>query len=301
MKKLLIVVLLGTAALLGTGNEDIRAWLGGMAADGLTETEVAAPVPEGGSGTSRGKADAKKKRRKDTASERRRMRLEIPAFLTDRPEEVIWHTAYTVSFNRKHKLPNWVAWELTKERTQGKESRSDNFQPDPDVTKGATAMDSDYRGSGFDRGHMCPAADNKMSAQAMTECFYFSNICPQLHSLNGGDWKELEEKSRKWARRYERIYIVCGPLIRDGKHRTIGESRVTVPDGFFKVFLRLTDAGGAKAIGFIYPHEKTDRPMREYAVSVDEVERQTGIDFFSKLPKEIEKKAEAECNFDDWK
>ena len=142
----------------------------------------------------------------DKKSSSKKMRLEIPAFLTDRPEEVIWHDGYTVSFNRRTKIPNWVAWELTKARTEGTVSRSDDFQPDPDVKKGSTAEDSDYRGSGYDRGHMCPAADNKYSEQAMTECFYFSNMCPQLHSLNGGDWKELEEKCRKWARKYENIY-----------------------------------------------------------------------------------------------
>ena len=87
----------------------------------------------------------------------KKMRLEIPAFLTDRPEEVVWHTGYTVSFNRKTKLPNWVAWELTRSRTYGEFTRSDSFEPDPMIRKGHTAEDTDYRRSGYDRGHMCPA------------------------------------------------------------------------------------------------------------------------------------------------
>lgn len=231
----------------------------------------------------------------------RKMRLEIPAFLKDRPEEVIWHKGYTVSFNRKTKLPNWVAWELNKARTEGSYSRSDDFQPDPDIKKGSTAEDTDYRRSGYDRGHMCPAADNKYDQQAMTECFYFSNICPQLHNLNGGDWKELEEQCRKWARKYGCLYIACGPIITSPSPKTIGTNKITVPDAFYKVIMRQEGKNEAKAIGYIFRHKKQNKPLDEYAVSVDEVERQTGIDFFSKMPDQVEKKMEATCNVEDWK
>lgn len=296
MKKMLTLSLLAVAALLGISQTDI--------AEQLYLSDASEPAVFSSTGDSNARKAETEKQKNRKSRPRRKIktaRLEEPAFLTDRPEEVVWHTAYTVSFNRKHKLPNWVAWVLTKERTEGQEPRCDDFQPDPDIRKGKTAEDGDYRNSGFDRGHICPAADNKADAQTMKECFYLSNICPQLHSLNGGDWKELEEKSRKWARRYGCIYIAGGPIIKEGKHRTIGDSRVTVPDGFFKVILRITDKGEAKAIGFIYPHEKCNRPMQDYAVSVDEVERQTGIDFFCRLPKDVEKKAEAECNFNDWK
>lgn len=225
--------------------------------------------------------------------------LEIPAYLTDRPEEIVRHTAYTVSFNRKHKLPNWVAWVLTPERNIGSISRSDKFQPDPNIRKGKTAEDSDYRSSGYSRGHMCPAADNKHSQQAMEESFYFSNICPQLQSLNGGDWNELEAKCRKWAKRYQQIYIICGPIIRNNSPKTIGTNKITVPDAFFKVIMRHTDKE-TKAVGFIYPHKNQNFDIWHYAVTVDEVEKQTGINFFSKLPKNIERKAEASFDPKDW-
>lgn len=245
--------------------------------------------------------DAKtEKNRKSKGKRTQKMRLEIPAFLTDRPEEVIWHEGYTVSFNRRTKLPNWVAWELTKTRTEGTYGRSDDFQPDPDVKKGSTAEDSDYRGSGYDRGHMCPAADNKYDRQAMTECFYFSNICPQLHNLNGGDWKELEEKCRKWARRYGSIYIACGPILEGSPKKTIGSNRIPVPDAFYKVIMRQDDNGDAKAIGYVFRHKKQNKPLKEYAVTVDEVERLTGIDFFSKMPDEVEHRMEATYNVSDW-
>ncbi|MCM1108512.1 MAG: DNA/RNA non-specific endonuclease [Clostridium sp.] len=292
MKKLFSLAVLVVAFTLGINHSDIQEIL-----CRLFPTE--APLPQN---IKKPNADSDENKAKTKGKAvRTKMQLEIPSFLTDRPEEVVWHTAYTVSFNRKHKLPNWVAWELTDERTRATEPRNDHFCPDPDVKKGTTAEDSDYKGSGYDRGHMCPSADNKISAQTMAECCYLSNICPQLHSLNNGDWKELEEKSRKWARKYGIIYIVCGPIINKGKHNTIGANRVTIPDGFFKVILRMNNDGTAKAIGFIYPHEQSNRPMQDYAVSVDQVESRTGINFFSKLPKEVERKAEAECNFNDWK
>ena len=231
----------------------------------------------------------------------KKMRLEIPAFLTDRPEEVVWHTGYTVSFNRKTKLPNWVAWELTRSRTYGEFTRSDSFEPDPMIRKGHTAEDTDYRRSGYDRGHMCPAADNKYSKRAMTECFYFSNICPQLHSLNGGDWKELEEKCRKWARQYGSIYIACGPIVNSKRPRTIGRNRIVVPDAFYKVVMRKTKDNEATAIGYVFKHGKQNRPLHTYAMSVDEVEKMTGIDFFSKMPKHIQNKMEASYKLQDWR
>lgn len=260
------------------------------------DTSIGAPVPDTPKKPqkSRGQSSTKKRIPRPKG-------LEIPAYLTDRPEEVVAHGGYTVSFNNKHKLPNWVAWVLTRERTQGTVKRNDQFQPDPDIRKGCTATDSDYRGSGYDRGHMCPAADNRFSRQAMLECFYLSNICPQTHSLNGGDWKELEEKCRRWAMQYDTLYIVCGPVLPDGERLpVIGDGQVSVPPAFYKVLLRMDDDGEARAIGFIYRQEDKDHPMSHYATTVDEVERLTGINFFSKLPKRLERRAEAAYDIKDW-
>ena len=229
--------------------------------------------------------------------------LEIPAYLTDRDEEIVQHEGFTLSYNKKHRLPNWVAWLLTRERTKGTEKRADNFQPDGSVKHGPVAEDTDYRRSGYDRGHMCPAADCKYSRQAMNECFLLTNICPQTHGLNAGDWKELETKTRQWAERYDSIYVVCGPVIEKGrKYDTIGKNRVTVPEKFYKVLLRFTAPGQAQAIGFIYDNgEATDRPLESFAVTVDSVEALTGINFFSKLDKRVERKAESQFDMKYWR
>ncbi len=238
---------------------------------------------------------------KKSAQQPRAKGLEIPAYLTDRPEEIVVHEGFTLSFNRKHKLPNWVAWVLTDERTRMEMKRDDYFTPDPDVRKGPTATHADYKKSGYQRGHMCPAADCKMSRQALDESCYMSNICPQLGSLNGGDWKELEERCRKWARAYDSIYIVCGPILtKDETYAHIGEGRVTVPHRFFKVVMRHKKGDDVAAIGFVYHQEDADHPISHYAHTVDEVEALTGINFFSKLPREVEVRAEAAYDLHDW-
>ena len=110
---------------------------------------------------------------------------------------MIRHTGYTVSYNAETKIPNWVAWTLTPERFEETVSRYDKFLPDPEVVIPVTT--EDYKRSGYDRGHLCPAADNKWDEQAMRESFYMTNVCPQDHNLNRGDWKELEEACRDWT------------------------------------------------------------------------------------------------------
>lgn len=224
--------------------------------------------------------------------------LEIPTGNPDVPSQILIREGYTVSYNKETKLPNWVAWHLTAERLKGKASRkSVEFEADPDVPS-PKADDSDYYNSGYDRGHICPAADNKMSIDAMKQSFLFTNICPQAPNLNRGDWNEMEIACRNWAKEYGEIYIVSGPILYKGNHKTIGKHKVTVPEAFFKVVLRL--GNDPKAIGFIYKNEDGNRPKGDYVNTVDQVERITGIDFFPLLPDDIEAKVEAETDINDW-
>ena len=214
------------------------------------------------------------------------------------PEQMLRRTGYTASYNKATKLPNWVAWHLTADRTTGPAKRSGvDFQADMDVPA-PRAEDSDYYGSGYDRGHMCPAADNKYSEKAMEESFLFTNMCPQNGNLNRGDWNEMEQACRRWAKEYGGVYVVCGPILYKGKHKTIGKNKVVVPEAFFKVVLRTGE--NPKTIGFIYKNAEGNRPKGDYVNTVDEVERITGIDFFPELPDDVENKVEATADIADW-
>lgn len=207
------------------------------------------------------------------------------------------YTAMSMSFNPELHIPNYVVWELTRDEVYGDIGRSNSFQPDPDVSSSANV--ADYKGSGFDRGHMMPAADAKHSPQAMVESFYLTNICPQAPQLNQGSWKTLEEKCRVWADVDSAIIIICGPVIGDHLSQYIGETEVAVPERFFKVILS-PYANPPRAIGFIMPNGKVPGGIQSAAVSVNEVERITGYDFFAALPDEIEEKIEDECKFNYW-
>ena len=157
----------------------------------------------------------------------------------------------------------------------------------------------DYKNSGYDRGHMAPAGDMKWSEQAITESFYLSNICPQNHNLNGGDWKALEEHLRTMATQYEKVYIACGPII-SAKPKTIGMyHQVAVPDAFFKVVLR-KKGDSWSAIGFMMPNQAGHKSLNKYAMSVDDIEIITDMDFFYNLHDEIEEIVESSYQLSDW-
>lgn len=224
--------------------------------------------------------------------------VEIPAPLTDRKEAILQRMGYTVSYNEDLRIPNWVAWHLTSGRLTGPAQRKGiPFSPDTEAP-GPLVDTHDYARSGYDRGHLCPAGDNKWSQRAMEESFLLTNICPQAPSLNRGDWNEMEIQCRKWAEQYGDVYIVAGPILYRGQHKHIGQHRVTVPEAFFKVVLCMQ--GKPKAIGFIYKNGDGNRPKGDYVNTVDEVERITGIDFFSSLPDDIEQRVEAKADLDEW-
>ncbi|EJX08412.1 DNA/RNA endonuclease G [gut metagenome] len=223
--------------------------------------------------------------------------LEIPRMLSPRKEQFIQHLGYVVSYNPDKKVPNWVAYELTRQETQGKAKRSDRFVADPAV-RGAMATNTDYNRSGYDKGHMAPAADMKWNSQAMKESFYFSNMCPQHPQLNRRGWKDLEEKIRDWAIADSAIIVICGPIY--GKQtKTIGKGKVAVPQRFFKVVLS-PFVKPMRAIGFLFNNQQAVEPLSTYAVSVDCIEKLTQMDFFAPLPDDIEKQIEAEDNYYQW-
>lgn len=213
------------------------------------------------------------------------------------PEQLVTYPGMDVSFNAGMHIPNWVAWELTAAETDGPVKRENKFYNDPDVEGCAETYDYSY--SGYNRGHMAPAADMKWSREAMHGSFSLANICPQVNSLNTGTWRNLEDKCRQWAQADSAIIIVCGPILTDCIREYIGDTRVAVPKRFFKVILS-PYAKPARGIGFIMPNDKAPGGIQATAVSIDEVERITGHDFFSALPDDIEAEVESQCDFHYW-
>lgn len=212
-------------------------------------------------------------------------------------DHVVKHTYYSLSYNEKFEQANWVYYTLTDEMVNGGGvERSNKFKVDPMVSSGS-AKSSDYTKSGYDRGHLCPAADMGFSPTSMEESFFMSNISPQAPDFNRGIWKELETEVRKWAIKERKIYVVTGPVFSDNKG-TIGADQVLVPGYFFKIIYEETDE--PKIIAFVFPNRKSDRPLTDFAVPVDEAEKLTGFDFFSQLPDEIENKLESRVDFSTW-
>ena len=230
-------------------------------------------------------------------------KLEIPVSKGNNKELVIERIGYTLSFNREHNISNWVAWTLDDKKLIERVSRKGyNFRPDPEIDKKDAVVTQDYANSGYDRGHMCPAGDNRWSGEAMKESFYMTNICPQHPNLNGGDWHELEQACRRWAEK-DKLYIVCGPILyKKALNPPIEkEHKIRVPDAFFKVILTGVEKGNPRAIGFIYKNTAGNRPLDSYVNTIDQVERITGLDFFSALPDDIENRIEKEYRMEDWR
>lgn len=221
-------------------------------------------------------------------------------FPTSTTGQIIKHSYYAMSYHEEHEQPEWVAYELTKESIRVKNvKRSGDFRPDPKVRK-ASAVKSDYRGSGYDRGHLVPAGDMAFNEKAMSETFYLSNMSPQIRNFNSGVWRQLEESVRDWAWDNKHIYVISGPVLTRGILDKIGPNKVSVPEEYYKVILDYTQPS-LKGIAFLMPNEIGTLPMMDYALSIDEVEEITGIDFFPEIAVEEQAKLESQYDVRSWR
>jgi len=221
--------------------------------------------------------------------------LEIPK--TNTADTIITHYAYSLIYSEKHEQAKWVAYELTHTETISLFHRINVFLIDP-LIHSESANNNDYKESGYDRGHLAPAADMGWSEITMKESFYYSNMSPQLPSFNRGIWKQLEEQVRAWAKEYEKIYIVTGPILMDNL-KSIGANKVSVPKSYYKVILDYS-MPIVKGIGFILPNEPSKQKLESFAVTIDSVEKVTGINFFYKLPKNDEVLIEKVLRLNAW-
>ena len=168
------------------------------------------------------------------------------------PDKLLQRYCYTVSYNANTRQPNWVMWQLTEDHVMRRRDGVWNeYRDDSELPSEIRSTLDDYASSGYDRGHMCPGGDCNWDDGGRDETFLLSNMCPQNSNLNRGDWKEIEIACRKWAKQYDNIYIVCGPIFfKSQEHEKIGPHQVPVPEAFFKVILYV-ESSNPKGIGFI--------------------------------------------------
>ncbi len=211
--------------------------------------------------------------------------------------DVIEHDFYTLSYSEEHEQAEWVAYELKKDQLSHTNHERPYFIDDPEAETGSASW-RNYKRSGYDKGHLCPAGDRRFSVGAFNETFYTSNISQQLNDFNAGVWNRLEQKTRYWASKYDGVYVVTGGVLTEGLE-TIGNENVSVPKYFYKILLDRS-RGEYKVIAFLVPHEDSEKPINKFVVSIDEIEKMTGINFFPKLPDAIEDKLEKSSDYKGW-
>ncbi len=210
---------------------------------------------------------------------------------------LIQHTYFTLSYSETNRQAEWVAYNLTPESINGSQERTDNFRIDPKVRNNPVGS-GDYSGSGYDRGHLCPAGDMKLNLTSMSETFYMSNMSPQNPSFNRGIWETLESRVRTWALEKNGVYVVTGPILKN-ICGTIKNGTISVPCSYYKIVFK--DNGNEKiAIALILSNQGSSSSLKSFVTSIDNIEALTGIDFFSSLSDDIENKIESTINTSSW-
>ncbi len=211
---------------------------------------------------------------------------------------VVKHHHYMLSYNERYEQSEWVAYTLNREHLTYEDRERPDFIEDPYV-KSKSADWRNYRGSGYDRGHLCPAGDRRFSEQAYQETFYTSNISPQDREFNAGPWNDLEKQIRLWAKQYGEVYVATGGIL-DPALKTIGEEDVAVPAVFYKIVAKQRGSE-IDIIAFMMPQDASRQSIKKYLVTVDQIEEQSGIDFFKELPEGSEANLEGEISSSAWR
>lgn len=213
-------------------------------------------------------------------------------------QQVVHHQGYSLSYSEPHEQAEWVAYELKASDLSSNNFERPYFEIDHAVKTRAASW-KNYKNSGYDRGHLCPAGDRRQSQTLFNETFLTSNISPQNHEFNAGIWNRLEQRVRYWAKKYDGVYVITGGVLENGL-KTIGNENVAVPNQFYKIVLDY-NSGTPKLIAFLMPHEESNADLTQYVVSVDAIEKLTGIDFFYQLDDALEDKLEASAYYKNWR
>ena len=220
-------------------------------------------------------------------------RSELPIYETEEHRELIIHKGYVLSYREAYEQPEFVMYVLNYGNT--KIERINDFRSDPSVST-KSASPQDYAKSGYDKGHLAPAADFSYSKDLMSESFYMSNMSPQTPGLNRGPWKFLEEYFRNLGENYDKVYIITGPVLGSDEisdsFKEIGENKVKIPYLFYKCGLFIKD-NEYYMISFLLPNELLSRNFKDYQCTTDDIETLTGMNFFSFLNDELEETLES--------
>ena len=225
--------------------------------------------------------------------------------------QIINHLAFSLSYNESHEQANWVMHIILPAISTGNATRSNDFREDP-LVKTGTSCEQDYflkekkpdgkfkyDGFGYDRGHLAPSADFRWSEKALSESYFYSNMSPQLGDFNRFKWAELENWMREYVTKNNTsLVIVTAPVLsQDISKIERGINKVSIPKYFVKVAL---DIKNNRGIGFILPHQKIEKPLEYFAVSIDSVESTIGYDLFSSLNDSLENELEAKTPYIEW-
>jgi len=221
--------------------------------------------------------------------------LEIPK--SPFKDEIIKHTYFTLAYCEEYEQARWVAYKMTPKNLERNVTRADErFYPDSKVSTGS-ALPQDYAGSGYDRGHLAPAGDFTGSAKMMHETFVMSNMSPQHPLCNRETWRLLEEQTRRWGEKKGELYIVSGPIFKPNMPTIGRRNKIAVPPAYYKIIFSYKEM---RAIAFIVPNVNKKENYRQYQVSVREVEKETGLDFFHLLPDDVEEAVENSTSTEGW-
>ena len=214
-------------------------------------------------------------------------------------DTILSYSGFDLGYNEQYEQAAWVAYVLTREEIEsGSHKRKDNFRSDNNISTASAAL-ADYRGSGFDRGHLAPAGDMQWDAEAMSESFLMSNMSPQLPGFNRGIWKGLETEVRNWALEKDSIYVITGPIL-TSIDSFIGENQVGIPKYYYKVLVDLSPPNHSM-IAFLLPNSASSDSLLGFAISVDSLEQMTGYDFFAGAPdQEMVNWMENKLDLDSW-
>ena len=208
----------------------------------------------------------------------------------------IQHSYYSLSYSSTHRQAEYAYYYLSPESILGGQARTDDFRVDPKV-KANPVKSTDYQGSGYDRGHLCPAADMALNLTAMSETFFMSNMSPMTPSFNRGIWSKLEDWVRDAALQEGGLFVVTGPVL--SKSCGSINSSITIPCSYYKIVF--TGGSSPKMLGFLLSNAGASGSVQQFVITIDALEQQTGIDFFPQLEDALEQNLESKVSLSGWK